>query len=123
MVRSTKIVCTVGPRTDSYEMIEKMIDLGVNVFRINTSHGDWNEQEQKILKIKDLREKKKKPVAIMIDLAGPKIRTGYFEKEFVELKEGQIFTLTTKEILGNEKIVSVNLSTLPKDVKKETPSF
>ncbi|ACB09092.1 pyruvate kinase [Thermotoga sp. RQ2] len=117
-MRSTKIVCTVGPRTDSYEMIEKMIDLGVNVFRINTSHGDWNEQEQKILKIKDLREKKKKPVAILIDLAGPKIRTGYLEKEFVELKEGQIFTLTTKEILGNEHIVSVNLSSLPKDVKK-----
>lgn len=58
-MRNTKIVCTVGPRTDSYEMIEKMIDLGVNVFRINTSHGDWNEQEQKILKIKELREKRK----------------------------------------------------------------
>lgn len=117
-MRNTKIVCTVGPRTDSYEMIEKMIDLGVNVFRINTSHGDWNEQEQKILKIKELREKKKKPVAVLIDLAGPKIRTGYLEKEFVELKEGQIFTLTTKEILGNEHMVSVNLSSLPQDVKK-----
>ncbi|PLV58964.1 pyruvate kinase [Thermotoga sp. KOL6] len=117
-MRNTKIICTVGPKTESYEMIGKMIDLGVNVFRINTSHGDWNEQEQKILKIKDLRVKKGKPVAIMIDLAGPKIRTGYLEKEFVELKEGQIFTLTTKEILGNENTVSVSLSTLPKDVKK-----
>ncbi len=117
-MRKTKIVCTVGPRTESYEMIEKMMDMGVNSFRLNTSHGDWNEHEQRILKIKKLREKKGLPVSILMDLAGPKVRTGALEKDEVFLKSGQELILTTEEVLGNERVLSVNLRTLPKDVKR-----
>ena len=117
-MRKTKIVCTVGPKTESYEMMEKMMDLGVNSFRLNTSHGDWNEHEQRILKIKELREKKGLPISILIDLAGPKVRTGALEKDEIFLMEGQELVLTTKEVLGNERVISVNLQTLPRDVKK-----
>ena len=117
-MRRTKIVCTIGPVTGSKEMMEKMIDAGMNVARLNTSHGDLEDHRKKIKLLKEVRKEKGVPLAILLDLAGPKIRTGYLNEDYVELEEGQIFYLTTEEMVGNKEIVSVNCKELAKDVKK-----
>ena len=117
-MRRTKIVCTIGPATESKEMIEKMIDAGMNVARLNTSHGNLEDHARKIKLLKEIRKEKGVPLAILLDLAGPKIRTGYLNEDYVDLEEGQIFYLTTEEIVGNKEIVSVNYKELAKDVKK-----
>ncbi|OQX56785.1 MAG: pyruvate kinase [Thermotoga sp. 4484_232] len=117
-MRRTKIVCTIGPVTGSKEMIEKMIDAGMNVARLNTSHGDLEDHRKKIKLLKEVRKEKGVPLAILLDLAGPKIRTGYLNEDYVELEEGQVFYLTTEEMIGNREIVSVNCKELARDVKK-----
>lgn len=114
----TKLVCTIGPASDSPEMLEKMILIGMNVARINFSHGTFEEHYRVIKKIRAAAEKTGRPVAIMADLPGPKMRIGSFEKEPVALKRGASFTLTTRDIPGNEDAVSITMKDLPSAVKK-----
>ena len=117
-MRKTKIVCTIGPACDSEEMLSKMIRAGMNVARLNFSHGTHEEHKDKIQKIKKLRKELDTPVAIMLDTKGPEIRTGKLENGSVELIEGKEIILTSEEIIGNEKRVSVTYKNLPRNLSK-----
>ncbi len=117
-MKKTKIVATIGPKTESVEMLEKMLQAGMDVMRLNFSHGDFAEHQTRVDNIRKIIKKTGKSVAILQDLGGPKIRIGNFKTESIILKAGQTFILTTKDVLGDEKIVSVNYPLLPKEVKK-----
>ena len=97
--------------------MEELLKAGVNVFRMNFSHGDFAEHQVKVDNAKAVSEKTRIPVALLQDLGGPKIRIGDFYKESVILKEGQTFILITEKIIGDEKRVYVNYAPLPKEVK------
>lgn len=116
--KKTKIVATIGPATSSEEMLAKLLQEGLNVMRINFSHGDFAEHQVKIDNLKKAIKKTGIVAAVMQDLGGPKIRIGDFEKGVIVLKEGQEFTLTTDKVVGNEERVSVNYAPLPKEIKK-----
>lgn len=117
-MKKTKIVATIGPATESKDMLEKMLKAGMNVMRLNFSHGDFNEHQNRINNLKEIMEKTGMNAAILQDLGGPKIRIGNFKSDSVILKDGQTFTITTDDVLGDETIVSVNYPLLPKEVKK-----
>jgi pyruvate kinase len=119
----TKIVCTIGPASDSPGILEKMIRAGMNVARLNFSHGDFESHAETIQKIRTASRATKKRVAIMADLPGPKIRIGVFEEEPIELEPDDPFTLTTDDIIGNQTRVSVSFSRLPKAVKPQDKLF
>lgn len=114
----TKIVCTIGPVSKSPEILEQMILAGMNVARINFSHGDFSEHKEIITSIRDISKKLGRDVAILGDLPGPKIRIGILENEPVELRSGDSIRLTIDEIVGDSHRVSVNLPCLPQAVKK-----
>jgi pyruvate kinase len=116
-MRRTKIVCTIGPATDSETQLEKLIDAGMNVARLNFSHGTQEEHKGVIERIRKISLRKDVPVAILQDLAGPKIRTGVIEPEPIALAKGQVFVLTSDKIKGNAERVSVNYPKLPDEVK------
>lgn len=107
-MKKTKIICTLGPASDSEEVISELIDAGMNVARLNFSHGTHEEHAVKIAKIKKVREQKKAPIAIMLDTKGPEFRIGTFENGKIMLKEGDPFTFTTEDIAGNEQRASVS---------------
>ncbi len=117
-MRKTKIVCTIGPTSESKEMFSNLVKSGLNVARLNFSHGDHDEHLQRIKMIKEVREELNLPVAILLDTKGPEIRTGKFANEAVELVEGQEFILTTEDIAGDETKCSITYDSLPGDVKK-----
>jgi len=117
-MRKTKIVCTIGPACESEEMLEKMILGGMNVARMNFSHGTHEGHKEKIDRVKKLRKKLGVPVAILLDTKGPEIRTGKLENGKVELVKGNEIILTTEEVLGNDKRISVSYSNLPRNLKK-----
>lgn len=116
-MKKTKIVCTVGPASENEQILEKLVLNGLNVARLNFSHGSHEEHKSRIDTIKKVREKLDIPVAIMLDTKGPEIRTGDFKNGVAELVEGQEFTLTTRAIIGDDSICSITYSGLPKDVK------
>ncbi len=115
--RKTKIICTMGPATDDDNVLRLLIEGGMNVARINMSHGTHEEQKARIDKIKKLREELGMPVAILLDTKGPEIRTGNFKNGRELLQTGQIFTFTTNECLGDNKCCSITFKGLPKDLK------
>ena len=115
--RKTKIICTMGPATDDDNVLRLLIEGGMNVARINMSHGTHEEQKVRIDKIKKLREELGMPVAILLDTKGPEIRTGNFKNGRELLQTGQIFTFTTNECLGDNKCCSITFKGLPKDLK------
>ena len=112
-----KIVCTIGPASESPEIMEQMIREGMNVARLNFSHGDFAGHKKVIENLRGTARTAGRRLAIMADLPGPKIRIGQFAKEPVELKPGDPFTLTTEEIAGDSRRVSVSFSALPRSVK------
>lgn len=114
----TKIVCTIGPASSSCEKIEKLIQGGMDVARLNFSHGSHEKHHQLIENIRQASLKANESVAILQDLGGPKIRIGKIEKEPIILKEGSSFILTNREVLGDEQGVSVTFPSLPQKVKK-----
>ncbi|MBU0679850.1 MAG: pyruvate kinase [Proteobacteria bacterium] len=116
--RFTKIVCTIGPASDSLQMLERLIDAGMNVARLNFSHGDFAGHVAVIKNIREVSQKLGKNVAILADLPGPKMRIGQLESEPVELIADETITLTTEDIVGTEARVSVSFAELPKTVKK-----
>ncbi len=116
-MKKTKVVCTIGPASESEGVLRELVNAGMNVARLNTSHGDIEEHRAKIKRIKKIREEMGVPIGILMDLAGPKIRTGYLERDEIELKEGQELIITVENVKGNERVISVNYEGLPADVK------
>ena len=116
-MRRTKIVCTLGPSTDKEEVLRNLMKNGMNVARMNFSHGTHEEQKARLDMIKKLREELNLPVAALLDTKGPEIRIGDVEGGKMELKPGQEFTLTTEEMLGTEKKVTITYKELYKDVE------
>lgn len=112
----TKLVCTIGPATDSPAMLEQMLEAGMTIARLNFSHGDFRRHGDTIQRIRQAAEKVERPVAIMADLPGPKIRIGTLVEEPVDLAIGSRFTLTTEAIAGTKERVSVTLKELPRAV-------
>lgn len=113
----TKIVATLGPASDTEATLSKLFLAGVNVCRINFSHGTHKEHLEKIKLIKKLRKEMKFPIAILTDLQGPKIRVGNFENDTEDIIMGQEFTFTTREVVGTNQIVSISYKRLAEDVK------
>jgi pyruvate kinase len=113
----TKLVCTIGPASDSPQILEKMLLAGMNVVRLNFSHGDFSSHRAIIQKVRAASLATGKQAAIMADLPGPKMRIGQIAEEPIELKSGDSFTLTTEEIDGDAARVSVSFALLPKAVK------
>jgi len=113
----TKLVCTIGPASDSPAMIEKMLLAGMNVARLNFSHGDFAGHKAVIEKIRAASRKTGRRVTVMADLPGPKMRIGNFAEEPVLLEKDTAFTLTTKQISGSVERVSITMMNLPKVVK------
>src|SRR5512139_4075582 len=113
----TKIVCTIGPASGSTEVMEEMIREGMDVARLNFSHGDFASHEKTIKALRVASQSTGQRLAMMADLPGPKIRIGQFAKEPIELRIGDVFTLTTDNITGDEDRVSVSFSRLPQAVK------
>ncbi|SCZ05377.1 pyruvate kinase [Alkaliphilus peptidifermentans] len=115
-MRKTKIVCTIGPASENKDVFKELVKSGLNVARLNFSHGDHEEHLVRIKNIKAVREELKVPVAILLDTKGPEIRTGKFSEPEVTLQEGQKFIITTRDIMGNQDICNVSYTGLPKDV-------
>ena len=115
-MRKTKIVCTIGPASSSEEVLTRMCEAGMNVARINFSHGDHAEHLAKIETIKRVREKLGMPIAIMLDTKGPEYRIRTFENGKITLREGAPFTLTVDDVVGDETRVSVNYEGLVNDL-------
>ena len=116
-MRKTKIVCTLGPATDNEDVLRKLMLAGMNVARLNFSHGTHEEQKGRMDMVKKLREELGLPVAILLDTKGPEIRTRDFEGGKAELKAGDFFTLTTRELVGDSTITSITYKDLYKDVQ------
>ena len=116
-MRKTKIVCTLGPASTTYEQIRAMAVAGMNVARINMSHGTYEEHAERIANVKKVREEMKIALPIMIDLKGPEVRIGTFENGKIEVTENMPFIFTSKDVIGNESMVSITYKELYKDVK------
>ncbi|WP_297565344.1 pyruvate kinase [uncultured Arcanobacterium sp.] len=114
-MRRAKIVCTLGPATASKEKIVELVKAGMNVARINASHGVHAEHEQNIDWVREAAEELDTPVAVLLDLQGPKIRLGTFADGPVMLNPGDIFTITTADVAGNAELVSTTHKGLPED--------
>ncbi|MBO5378070.1 MAG: pyruvate kinase [Ruminiclostridium sp.] len=117
-MRKTKIICTIGPACDNEETLTQMCNNGMNVARLNFSHGTPEEHQQKIDLVKKVREKLGLPIAIMLDTKGPEYRIKTFENKKIMLKDGDRFIFTTEDIVGNEEKVSVNYKHLTDDLEK-----
>ena len=116
-LNKTKIVCTIGPASESPEVMKQMIEAGMNVARLNFSHGDFTGHKKVIENLRATSESLGRRIAIMADLSGPKMRIGKFASEPIELKQGDPFTLTTDDIIGDRSRVSVSFAGLPRSVK------
>lgn len=119
-MKKTKIVCTIGPASESENILKELFLNGLNVCRLNFSHGSHEEHKKRIDNIKKVREELNMAIGIMLDTKGPEIRLGDFKDNTIEIIEGNIFTLTTKDILGDENIVSISYEGLPNDVEEGT---
>lgn len=119
-MRKTKIVCTLGPSTDSEEMARKIMLAGMNIARFNFSHQNHEQHLERVKMLRKVRDELKLPIAFLLDTKGPEIRLGLFKNKSVILKEGQTFTLTTDEIEGDENRVTVSFKKLPEEVKPNT---
>lgn len=117
-MKKTKIVATIGPASESEAMLTALVKAGMNVCRLNFSHGTHERAFLQVKNIRDVSIKLGTPTAILQDLSGPKIRIGNFYQEHVILKKGGIFTLTTKACVGDETKAFVNYPALPKEIKK-----
>ncbi|MDR3021471.1 MAG: pyruvate kinase, partial [Clostridiales bacterium] len=117
-MRRTKIVCTLGPSTDDALVMQDMIKVGMNVARLNMSHGSFNEHSARMELVRKTQRELNLVVGIMLDTKGPEIRLRTFKEGKVLLSDGQMFVLTTEQsVEGTENIVAVNYLDLPKKVK------
>lgn len=118
-MRKTKIICTLGPSTENEDILRELMLSGMDVARINMSHGTYEEHERKINMLKKLRSELDMPIAILLDTKGPEIRTGNFPEKVI-LEPDQTFTLTTEECEGTKERCSITFKDLPGDVEKGT---
>jgi len=118
MTRRAKIVCTLGPSSSTYDQIKRLTQAGMDVARLNFSHGTLGEHASRIEMIRKVSRDTGKSIGILQDLQGPKIRIRKFKTGFTELKENQLFTLTTRDVEGTNKIVAVSYPSFHLDVKK-----
>ena len=116
-MRKTKIICTIGPSSENHDTFTAMCKAGLNVARLNFSHGSHPEHQKKIDMIKQVREELNMPIAIMLDTKGPEYRIKTFRDGKISLKDGDEFTFTTRDIVGDEHIVSVNYAGLADDLE------
>ncbi len=117
-MKKTRIVATIGPATESIEVLSELLKSGMNIMRLNFSHGDFAEHQNRVENLKKAVTKTKIKALMLQDLSGPKIRLGEFSAGTVELKTGDTIIITTEKIVGDEKIVSINYPLFPKEVKK-----
>jgi len=116
-MKKTKIICTMGPNSDDRELVKALALNGMDIARFNFSHGDYEEQKARLDLLKSVREELDLPIAALLDTKGPEIRTGLLKDgKKVTLKEGQTFTLTTREVIGDENIGHINYDGLNEDV-------
>ena len=114
--KKTKIVATLGPACNSKDVIEEMMTIGVNVFRINFSHAEYDNVAEKIKEIREINLRKGYNVAILADLQGPKLRVGVMGEK-VKLKKGDTFVFTTNKCEGSKEKAYMTYQNFPKDVK------
>ena len=117
-MRKTKIICTLGPATNEDRVLKQLMLEGMNVARINFSHGTMEEHLETINRVKKMREELNLPVAVLLDTSGPEIRLGNFEQEKVTLEQGKEFVLTAKDVVGTKDMVSITYKKLMQDVKE-----
>ncbi|MBI2853915.1 MAG: pyruvate kinase [Chloroflexi bacterium] len=115
--RQTKIVCTTGPATSQSLVIERLVRAGMNCARLNLSHGTFSEHASTVARVRAISQRLDIPIAVLIDLPGPKYRTGAVKGGSTVLTKGSQFTLTTRQIEGDENITAVNFPNFTKDVK------
>ena len=116
-IRRTKIVCTIGPASSSESNVKRLIEAGMDVARLNFSHGTHEEHRINIKKIREISTDLDRHIAILQDLSGPKIRVGEFPDGAIALKSNNEFILTNRNVPGNEHIASVSYKDLPGEVK------
>ena len=117
-MKKTKIICTMGPNSDDREVMKQLVLNGMDVARFNFSHGNHEEHKKRYLQLRQVAEETGIPVAALLDTKGPEIRTGILKDgKKITLKEGQEFTLTTEEVVGDETMVHINYDGLNGDVK------
>lgn len=117
-MKKTKIICTMGPNTNDRGLMKRLVENGMDIARFNFSHGDHEEQKSRMDLLKEVREEVGEPVAILLDTKGPEIRTGVLKDgQKVMLEQGQTFTLTTEEIVGDANRVSITYDGLAEDVE------
>ena len=114
----TKIVCTIGPASEKPDILEKLMDAGMNVARFNFSHGDYNEHGKRIRLIRNLSRKKNKNIAIMLDTKGPEIRTGLFEEGAITLKIGDHIRIVREDVLGNTERFTLKCKEVFDDIEE-----
>ncbi len=114
---NTKILVTIGPASDSTDKMKELVNAGVNAFRLNFSHGDFNYFEKVFKNIKTVREQTGLPISVLADLQGPKIRVGKIKDDAIFLKEGETIEITTDELTGTENLISTSYKLLPKDAQ------
>ncbi len=116
-MKKTKIICTMGPNTNDREVMKQLALNGMDIARFNFSHGDHEEQKSRVDLLKSVREEIGKPIAMLLDTKGPEIRTGLLEGDIkIKLVEGNEYTLTTRDVIGNDKIGHITYEGLPTDV-------
>jgi pyruvate kinase len=113
----TKIIATIGPAVATREKLAELIDAGINVARLNMSHGGTTDKEEWIRWIREIATERERPVAILVDLCGPKIRAGKFAEGSVRLEPGATFTITNRKVTGDATIVGTTYDALPRDVE------
>ena len=116
-MRRAKIVCTMGPAVESPENVARLVGAGMNVARLNLSHGSYEEHQVRLDRVREAANRAGKAIAILVDLQGPKIRLGRFENGPHELSRGDIFTITTDEVSGTKERASTTYKGLPGDCK------
>lgn len=119
-MRRAKIVCTLGPASSTPEMIDKLVTAGMDCARLNFSHGSHDTHAEAARMVREAGQKAGRPLALLADLCGPKMRVGRFVAGKVQLEEGQRFTLTTRDVPGTKDIVSQIYEPLPRDVSPGT---
>jgi pyruvate kinase len=117
MLRKTRIICTLGPSTDSLDILKKLLESGMNVARLNFSHGTHEEHSRRIALFRQAQQETGIDAALLLDTAGPEIRTGSVSDGRVLLKAGQAFCLTTKQVLGDETRVSISYDQLSTSIQ------
>ncbi|MDF1867080.1 MAG: pyruvate kinase, partial [Saprospiraceae bacterium] len=115
--QNTKIVATIGPASSSYEMLDKLVHAGVDVFRLNFSHGTHEQHQEVIERIVRINEEHGTHVGILGDLQGPKLRVGKIKDDALQLEEGEIITFINNDCIGTKEAIYMSYARFPKDVK------